>query len=98
VDVEASLRLPGSSVAMLRDLNVTPKRRHSLLQKVRLANALGYVPTAGGWASRGGIRDEPAAPPPPLGVAVSWPDPGGQGRGFTLLDPQLACRHRRWPA
>jgi hypothetical protein len=44
------------------------------------------------------IRDEPAVPPPPLGVAVPWPDPGGKGRGFALLDPQLARRHRRRPA
>jgi hypothetical protein len=40
VDVEASLRLPGAAWQMLRDLNVTPKRRHSLLQKVRLAKRI----------------------------------------------------------
>jgi hypothetical protein len=31
----------GAAWQMLRDLNVTSKRCHSLLQKVRLANALG---------------------------------------------------------
>jgi hypothetical protein len=43
------------------------------------------------------IRDEPGVPPPPLDVAAVA-ESGGRGRGFALLDPQLARHHRRWPA
>jgi hypothetical protein len=97
VDAKASLRLPGSTVADAQGSKCNPQTPPFTVagpsgQRIRVV-AEGRWMGLARWNPRRARRTAAAAR-----RRRSVAESGGRGRGFTLLDAQLARRHRWWPA